>query len=146
MKTREKGMITIELAQQLKQAGLIWRPVERDCFAIPDRGFDGQVFVVSQFTALIGQLSGQPVITFHGSSEWALDHLLIADAVWMPSETQLREFVERLAGDGAELSLTRHDGGYQCRVTVGSGVIETFAASAEDAYGRALLLILRAPS
>lgn len=135
-------MISIELAQQLKQAGLIWQPAERDCFAIPERGFDGQIFVVSQFTALIGQMSGYPVITFHGSSEWALDHLFIADAVWMPSETQLRELIGHLAGSQSEFSLSRDGAIYRCRVTFGSGMIETTADTAEEAYGRALLLLM----
>src|SRR5690348_3681442 len=89
----EKGgaaMLDTELARRLKQAGLAWQPAERDCFAIPDRHLDGQVFVVNRLTTLIQQYSGQLTITFHGSSEWALDDVVLAEVIWLPSETQLR--------------------------------------------------------
>jgi hypothetical protein len=137
-------MIEAELAQELRRAGLQWQPVERDFFLIPDRGLDDQVFVLSQLTALLSMLKGQPAITFHGSSEWALDYLMTAEAVWLPSETQLREMIERLNGASGTLSLTRDANGYRCRVSGEAGNHEARGTTAEDAYGRALLTLLTA--
>lgn len=131
-------MIDVDLALKLRRAGLAWQPAERDCFTIPDTQFEGQVFSLNQLQANVGLLKGQPAITFHGSSEWALDYLLASDAVWVPSETQLREAVERLVGPDAPLALERVAGGYRC--VVGGRAFE--AASAERAYAGALLAIL----
>ncbi|MCZ7671506.1 MAG: hypothetical protein M5U34_32405 [Chloroflexi bacterium] len=36
-------------------------------------------------------LKGWPAITFHGTSEWALDHIFMEEVVWMPTEEQLRQ-------------------------------------------------------
>ncbi|HMO55991.1 MAG TPA: hypothetical protein PKA05_03605 [Roseiflexaceae bacterium] len=139
-------MIPLELAAELRRAGLHWQPRERDCFVIPDRELDDQVFVLSQLTALLSLLHGQPAITFHGSSEWALDYLMTTDAIWLPSETQLRELIERLIGPQGMLSLVCSGGGYRCSVSGDTGKHEASGSSAEDAYGRALLAILAARS
>ena len=86
-------MIDIEMARRLKRAGLEWRPVERDFFMVPDRGMDDQVFVVNRLTTLIQSYHGQPTVTFHGTSEWALDDVLLTEVIWLPSESQLRETI-----------------------------------------------------
>ncbi|HWQ15076.1 MAG TPA: hypothetical protein VNL77_19925 [Roseiflexaceae bacterium] len=137
-------MIQVELARQLKRAGLAWQPSERDCFAIPDSQLDGQVFVVSQQTTTVEVLKGRPALTFHGSSEWALDYLFTTDAVWLPSETQLRQAVERLAGEGAALTLERTPQGYHCRAGQGQAWWEGAGGSAEEAYANTVLAILQA--
>src|SRR5690349_20229284 len=100
---RERGfMIDIDLARRLKHAGLEWWPTERDFFAIPDHQLEGQVFVVGQLPALVQMFSGQPTITFHGSIEWALDYILLTEALWLPTETQLREQLARAIGERSE--------------------------------------------
>ena len=43
-------MLGLDVAQQLKEAGLVWKPGSGDRFAIPDRGLDDQVFVLSHMT------------------------------------------------------------------------------------------------
>jgi hypothetical protein len=88
-------------------------------------------------------LSGRPALTFHGSSEWALDYLFTTDAVWLPSETQLRQAVERLAGEGAALTLERTPEGYRCRAGQGGAAWEGQGSGAEEAYANAALAILK---
>src|SRR5687768_2913295 len=100
-------MINGELAQELKRAGLSWQPAERDFFIIPDHNLDGQVFVVSQLPALVQTYGGEPTITFHGSIEWALDSIVLAEAVWLPTESQLRQALARAIGADAPLRLDR---------------------------------------
>src|SRR5687768_15003873 len=106
-------MISVEMAQRLAAAGLTWRPAERDAFMVPDAGMEDRVFVVSELTALVQPFAGEQHITFHGSSEWALDHVMVRDAVWLPSETQLRLALEEHYPDGAYL-LERGPEGYRC--------------------------------
>jgi hypothetical protein len=137
-------MIDFELARRLKQAGLAWQPVERDCFAIPDRQLDGQVFVVNHLTTLIQIYGGQPTITFHGTSEWALDDVLLAEVIWLPSETQLREAITGLIGSDAPLRLDRIFAGYRCQIAAADRMLEFEAVGAEDAYALALLALLEA--
>ena len=135
-------MLNRELARQLAEAGLPWSPAEHDTFIIPDADLDQKVFVISESTALVQRLAGVPHITFHGSSEWALDHVRVGDVVWLPSETQLRVALEARR-PGAAYVLERRPEGYRC-LLVGAAGNGQFHASAEDAYGAALLHVLRA--
>jgi hypothetical protein len=137
-------MLDLALAQRLKQAGLQWWPAERDFFAIPDHQMDGQIFVVSQLTALVQLINGQPAITFHGTSEWALDFVLLADTLWLPSESQLREAIMFLLGPQAQLRLEHDEGVYRCAITIGEGMRDFAASGAEDAYAEALISLLEA--
>ena len=137
-------MIAIDLARRLKRAGLEWWPVERDFFAIPDHQLEGQVFVVGQLPALVQMFSGQPTITFHGSIEWAMDYILLTEAVWLPTETQLREQLARVIGDAAPLRLERRPDGYRCQIAYAGHPLEFDAPGAEDAYAQALLAVLEA--
>ena len=137
-------MIEIELARRLKRAGLGWRPAERDCFAIPDRGMDDQIFVVNRLTTLIQSYQGQPTVTFHGTSEWALDDVLLAEVIWLPSESQLREAIAARIGASAPLRLDRTQRGYRCQFAVGDRLLEFDAVQAEDAYALGLLALLEA--
>lgn len=136
-------MISEELAAALKRHGLEWHPAERDFFMMPDRNMEGQVFVVSPLPALIQRFSGEWTITFHGAIEWALDSVVMTEAVWLPTETQLRELLARAAGDDAPLRLDRLRSGYRLQVGVGAEVLEFDAPTADDAYGRALLHVLK---
>ena len=128
-------MIGLDLAVRLRKAGLSWRPAERDIFALPGHGMDDQVFVVSPVPALIQLYNGHPVVAFQASAEWALDYVMLAETVWMPSEGQLRETLATTLPPGAELRLTRVDGGYIC--AAGPAIYE--GPDAETAYGLALL-------
>lgn len=136
-------MISAERAQQLKASGLEWQPVEHDLFIMPEHNLDGQVFVVSALPALIHTFGGQPTITFHGSIEWALDYVVLTEAVWLPSEAQLREQLADRVGPHAPLRLERQASGYRLLVGIATDVREFEAASAEDTYAQALLEVLR---
>ena len=136
-------MISAELAQRLKQAGLQWLPSERDFFMIPGHQLDNQVFVLSQFTGLVQLVNGNPVISFHGTTEWALDYILLAETVWLPSETQLRELIVFMIGTDAPMRLDRTPAGYRCQIAVRERMLEFDAAAAEDAYAQALIYLLQ---
>jgi hypothetical protein len=135
-------MIDLALAQRLKQAGLQWWPTERDFFAIPGHQMDSQIFVVSELTALVQLINGQPAITFHGTSEWALDFVLLVDTLWLPSESQLREAIMFLLGPHAPLRLERAGAGYRCVIAQGERTRDFAASGAEDAYAEALISLL----
>src|SRR5262245_19418003 len=135
-------MIDIKLAHRRKHAGLSWQPAEGDRFLIPDRGLDEQVFVVNNLTTLIQEYHGDRMVTFHGTSEWALDNVLLADVIWLPSETQLREAIATRIGPDAPLRLDRTTGGYRCQFADADRMVELEGPSAEDAYATGLLALL----
>ncbi len=135
-------MVSVNIAQQLREAGISWTPGERDTFMVPGTGLEQKVFVISELAALVQPLAGVQHITFHGSSEWALDHVMVRDAVWLPSETQLRlELESRLPSP--TYTLEHGPSGYRC-VVPGLDPDDQFYPSAEDAYAAALLHLLHA--
>ncbi len=134
-------MISVERARELAAAGVKWQPQERDMFAVPGTGMDERVFVVSELTALVQPLAGVQHITFHGSSEWALDHVMVRDTVWLPSETQLRRMLEERLPE-ATFVLERGPEGYRCLVPSIRGNARSYP-TAEDAYAAALLHLMR---
>jgi hypothetical protein len=136
-------MISLELAQTLKQAGLVWNPLERDLFAMPEHNLEGQIFVVSPLPALVQNFAGQMSITFHGSIEWALDYVVLSEAVWLPTESQLRELLAQMGDASAPLRLDRIQAGYRLQIGIAADVLEFEAPGAEDAYGQALLYLLK---
>lgn len=141
-------MISLHLARQLKEAGLIWQATTNDFFAIPDRGMDDRLFVLSDMQAQLDIFRGWPVVTFHGTAEWALDYILTTEVVWMPREEQLQEAIISLLPDqaGSELHLSFKDNCYKCSINWYGELKTVEASSAADAYGEALLLILNQPS
>ncbi len=141
-------MIPLPLAQQLKSAGLIWRTTNYDFFAIPERGLDDRVFVMADMMAYTELVQGWPVVAFHGTAEWALDYILTSEVVWMPTEEQLRlALLEQLraAGDEAEFSLEAGAEGYRLIIPRHGQPLFIAAPTAGEAYGRALLHLLRQP-
>lgn len=140
-------MIPIPLAQQLKAAGLVWRTNNYDFFAIPERGLDDRVFVLADMMAYTELVQGWPVVAFHGTAEWALDYILTSEVVWMPTEEQLREALEaqlRDLGHSPALTLTREPAGYRCLLALDGAPAPFDAPTAAEAYGLALLHLLRA--
>lgn len=134
-------MIDIELAHALHEAGLPWEPDEGDRFVLPGRGMDGQIFTISEMVVEVRRSAVGQMIAFNGTTEWALDSIEQAEAVWVPRESQLRVALgERL------LSLARTGTGWRCTVRAGTTLHETDAGEADEAYARALLHVLRTPS
>ena len=135
-------MISSELALRLKRAGLEWRPAERDFFMMPEHNLDEQIFVVSGLPALVQNFHSEMSITFHGSIEWALDYVLLSEAVWLPTETQMRALLADAIGVDAPLRLDRTAAGYRLRIALGPDLVDFDAADAEAAYALALLRVL----
>jgi hypothetical protein len=138
-------MLSLVLAQQLKAAGLDWKIAKNDFFVIPDRGLDDTIFAISDMTVLVERLSGALAVTFHGSVEWALDHVEIAELVWIPREDQLREMLEHhLIGEREPpLVLISTADGYRCEIQFQGQFLAFDAFGACDAYGAALLYVLK---
>ena len=132
-------MIDVQLAQQLKKAGLVWKPAPGDRFAIPDRDLDEDVFFLSNMTIEVRSLPEGRVIGFNGTTEWALDDVEIEETIWLPREDQLRELL-----GGTFRALRRIEPGYE----VDTQLLDeehTFAGSSpERAYAGALLHLLAA--
>ena len=132
-------MIGVQVAQQLKQAGLTWKPGPGDRFVIPDRDLDSDVFVLSNMTIEVYAVPEGQVIGFNGTTEWALDDVELDEALWMPREDQLRELL-----GGTLRALRRVQGGWDVDVTL-LGEDRTFTAETpEEAYATALLHLLAA--
>jgi hypothetical protein len=133
-------VIDVQLAQQLKEGGLVWKPAPGDRFAIPDRDLDDDVFFLSSMTIEVHNLPEGRVIGFNGTTEWALDDVEIEETIWLPREDQLRELLGRTFR-----ALRRVDPvGYEVDVEL-LGEPRTFAGSSpERAYAGALLDLLAA--
>ena len=132
-------MLSRDLAIALREAGLTWTPQNGDRFVVPDRDLDEMVFVLSDMVVEEVRLpDGTHVLAFNGTTEWALDALEASEAIWVPSETQLRESL----GDALEglERLPGPSGGYAV-TAAGTRHVDV---SAPNAYARALLHQLHA--
>jgi hypothetical protein len=138
-------VISLEAARQLKSAGLKWQPALLDFFAIPDRGMDERIFVISDMLATIEVMEGRQVVAFQGASEWALDNLAVAEVVWMPREEQVRELLEStlLESGHSETHLGGSLNGYTCTILQKGEPLSFQARQAGDAYAAALLYLLQ---
>jgi hypothetical protein len=137
-------MISLETAVRLKQAGLQWIPAKFDFFALPDRDMDTLVFVISDMSINVELFAGNPVVTFNGAPEWALDYVTIREVVWLPREEQLRTMLEdrlRYYSD-VRYQLVITPNIYVCELEY-NGVQHSFgAADASEAYAKALLYLM----
>jgi len=141
-------MISSYLAEELKLAGLAWQPKLHDFFAIPDTELAQRVFVVSDMMIDVQQLLGQQTITFNGAVEWSLDYIVITEALWMPTETQLRLALQEylMTQKQPAVQLTSSLDSYHCHIRFMGKAHEFNAPSASDAYGQALLYVLKQTS
>ncbi|WP_298330997.1 hypothetical protein [Haloactinopolyspora sp.] len=127
-------MLTIELARKLREAGLRWDPEPGDRFVLPDRGMDDEVFVVSHMVVDVHDFPDGRVLGFNGTVEWALDSIEKDSALWLPSETQLRELL-----GGAFVELNRDGEAYRVTLDIAGRRHVVVGDDAEEAYGKALL-------
>ena len=139
-------MLSLKTARALKQAGLAWQPAEFDFFAVPDRGLDERVFVISEMPAAVGEIQGTTMVTFDGAVEWALDYVAAGEVLWLPTEEQLRRLLaQRLALEPLfvlGLSVTAH--GCRCEISFGGRTLGFQAADGSEAYAAALVYVLGA--
>ena len=144
-------MLGVDVARQLKKAGLTWKPGAGDRFAIPDRDLDEDVFVLSNMTIEVYNVPEGRVIGFNGTTEWALDDVEIEETIWLPREDQLRELLggtfrvlRRIDSGPSTDSGPGTDSGYGVDTDL-LGVVRTFfAPTPEGAYAAALLHLLAA--
>jgi hypothetical protein len=141
-------MISLSMARQLKDAGLTWIPAMHDYFAVPDRGLDDHIFVINDIMAYVEIRNNLPMVTFHGSAEWALDYLLTSDVIWLPKEDQLRMTVMRLLSteQGPALLLASTGDGYRLEIQQQGDRFAFEAPEASEAYAAALLYLLESQS
>jgi hypothetical protein len=137
-------MISLATARKLKAAGLVWVPNLHDFFAIPERSMDERLFVISDMLVTVDMLQGLQVVSFQGASEWALDSLVTTDAVWMPSEAQVRQALEAalLASGHPDVLLKSSLVGFRCTISFQNEPLSFEANEASEAYAAALLHIL----
>lgn len=132
-------MITRELAVALRDTGLIWHPADGDRFQLdlPDDvelEAEADVFTVSEMTIEARQTPSGTDLAFNGTTEWALDSVTLADAVWLPREDQLRDLLR-----GTFRSLVRLEDSFRVEIEVGGELLAFEHPDPSEAYGRALL-------
>lgn len=127
-------MITVELARALLDAGVLWEPVAGDRFVIDAELLTAQVFWISDLTVEVHHYSGQSILGFNGTTEWALDSVRLDQALWLPREDQLRELI----GDRL-LDVRRFPDRWVVRTSMDGQIREAVDVDAECAYARALL-------
>jgi len=137
-------MMDLEMARRLRDAGLEWKPQEGDRFAVPDSALQDRVFFINEMAVMPEIFRGFPVITFHGTPEWALDYILQRETIWLPSEAQLRaQLAARLAARGVTVyDLLFADDEYTCRFEVDGEGLAFTAPDAEGAYAAGLLYVM----
>ena len=111
-------MISPELARRLEDAGVTWAPGDGDRFMVPDRDLDDALFVVSHMVVEVDDSPGGRVLKLNGTTEWALDVVEAADALWLPREEQLRlmlgrHFVALTTTPDGYVVVVDHDGQQQ---------------------------------
>lgn len=132
-------MISVDLARELRDAGLDWEPHDGDRFVIPDRELDHHVFSISEMTVDVRPVPGGRQIAFNGAVEWALDAIMEYEVIWLPSEAQLREQLGMTFR-----TLERSGPTYRCTIATRATAETHEATTAADAYGRALLSVITA--
>jgi hypothetical protein len=140
-------MLSLSTATKLKEAGLKWQPAEYDAFFIPFHDLDERVFIISDMSVIVEMMNDEQAITFNGTAEWALDYLILTDAIWVPHEYQLRELLEnKLVHRGEEqpvLALSTTTDGYRCTIRYDGKLVQFDDFGASEAYATALLDVLQ---
>ncbi|WP_394553353.1 pilus assembly protein CpaE [Agromyces sp. MMS24-JH15] len=135
-------MISRDLAVALKGAGLVWHPASGDRFQLdlPDHvepEVEADVYTVSEMTIESQRTPTGTVLGFNGTTEWALDSLTIADAVWLPREDQLRDLLR-----GTFRSLRRLADAFEVEVEISGARLRFEHPDASEAYAMALLELI----
>ena len=132
------GMISTELAEALRDAGLVWHPRSGDRFQLNEPEFDADVFTVSEMTIEPREYPTGRILAFNGTTEWALDSVALEDALWLPHESQLRELLGR-----AFRALRRMPDTYEVEIELSGELLVVEFPEPADAYALALLEVRR---
>jgi hypothetical protein len=134
-------MISAELAQELHDAGLVWKPQSGDRFQLKVPELEVDVFTVSDMTIEAHHYPTGSILGFNGTTEWALDSVALDDALWLPREDQLRELLRTTFR-----SLSRLPDAYRVEIEL-QGELRSFEhPEPSEAYGLALLDLVRLSS
>ena len=133
-------MVSVDRALRLRAAGMSWRPRSGDRFTILQPELSGEVFTISDMMIEAHEFPTGTVLGFNGTTEWALDSVSQEDALWLPSEVQLREML-----GGTFRSLSRGIDDYQVVVELPGRPEQSFRApTVPDVYADALLALVAA--
>jgi hypothetical protein len=132
-------VISTPLARALRDSGLVWHPAAGDAFLIDLVEADDDVFYLSDMTVEAHSLTTGTELGFNGTTEWALDSVAIEDALWLPSEAQVRGLLGR-----AFQRLEVVDGTARVTVEIDGATMPFEDDHPEDAYARALIALLDA--
>ena len=131
-------MISSDSARSLRQAGLAWHPASGDFFRIERPEFETDVFTVSDMAIESHEFDTGTILGFNGTTEWALDSLALEDALWLPREDQLREFL----GPRFHALHRLGENEYRVVIDIGGVRVDCDAADPADAYSAAILGVL----
>ena len=139
------SFISLPLARELQQAGLVWTPNPLDFFVIPQPGLDDKVYVISDMLVTVERVGGQPVFMFQGAMEWALDYVMTGEAMWLPRESQLREVLTTLLASEPPpaLTLVHMPPAWRCEIRWRGEPLKFAGGTVSEAYGAALLYVLQ---
>ena len=132
------NVISTELALSLREAGLVWHPRSGDRFQLDEPEFEADVFTVSEMTIEPREYSTGRILSFNGTTEWALDSVALEDALWLPHEAQLREMLQ-----SAFRALRRLADTYEVEIALDGEQLTFEHPEPADAYALALLEVLR---
>jgi flagellar hook-associated protein 2 len=118
------GMSSTIEVRQLAQSQVATSAIKKDGIASMGLG---------SFTLTTHEI-GSTDLAFNGATEWALDAVTLADAVWLPREDQLRELLR-----GTFRSLTRLSDAFVVEVEIAGSTLRFEHPDPSEAYGRALL-------
>jgi hypothetical protein len=135
-------VISRELSIALRDAGLAWHPESGDRFQLDlpeqvEAEIEADVFTVSEMTIEARRYPTGTILAFNGTTEWALDSVAFADAVWLPREDQLRELLR-----ATFRSLTRLEDSFEVEVDIAGERRRFEHPDVAEAYGLALLELI----
>ena len=135
-------MISRELSIALRDAGLVWHPESGDRFQLDlpeqvEAEIEADVFTVSEMTIEARRYPTGTILAFNGTTEWALDSVAFADAVWLPREDQLRELLR-----ATFRTLTRLEDSFEVEVDIAGERRRFDHPDVAEAYGLALLELI----
>lgn len=135
-------MIGRELSLQLRDAGLVWHPESGDRFQLDlpsnvEADVEADTFTVSEMTIETRRYPTGTILAFNGTTEWALDSVALADAVWLPREDQLRELLR-----ATFRGLRRLPDAYEVEIELDGQARRFEHPDPAEAYGMALLALI----
>nr|WP_255622001.1 pilus assembly protein CpaE [Tessaracoccus sp. OS52] len=124
----------------MREAGLAWQPAAGDRFVVTAPEMVDDLFHLADMVIEPRRLETGTVFAFNGTTEWALDSVAQEKTVWLPNEGQLRQALGAAFRSLVRLDRTR---GFEVTVDVAGGDQTFTEDDPENAYGEALLAVLR---